>query len=71
MEMSMMQGRAKSRLDNRIVNPAFDEERTEHFLNSLNAIAQADGIATSAELMEIDTIAAEFGLTRPGSPQAN
>ncbi len=65
MEMSMMQGRARSGIDNRIVNPAFDEDRTEHLLNSLHAIAQADGIATSEELIEIDTIAAEFGLTRP------
>ena len=71
MEMSMMQGRAKSRLDNRIVNPAFDEDRAEHFLDSLHAIAQADGITTSAELIEIDTIAAEFGLTRPRSPKAD
>ena len=62
MEMSMMQGRAKSGIDNRIVNPAFDAERAEHFLSSLHAIAQADGITTSAELIEIDTIAAEFGL---------
>jgi putative ABC transport system ATP-binding protein len=63
MEMSMMQGRAKSQLDNRIMNPAFDSERSEHFLNSMYAIAQADGIATSEELIEIDAIAAEFGLT--------
>jgi hypothetical protein len=28
------------------------------------AIAQADGIATSEALFEIDAIAAEFGLTR-------
>ncbi len=71
MEMSMMQGRARSRIDNRIVNPAFDEERTEHFLASLHAIAQADGIATSEELIEIDTIAAEFGLTRPKEPKTS
>jgi putative ABC transport system ATP-binding protein len=64
MEMSMMQGRAKSRIDNSIMNPAFDDERSEHFLNSMYAIAQADGIATSEELFEIDAIAAEFGLTR-------
>lgn len=69
MEMSMMQGRARSRIDNRIVNPALDEGRTEHFLNSLHAIARADGIATSEELIEIDTIAAEFGLTQPKSPE--
>ena len=71
MEMSMMQGRARSRMDNRIVNPAFDEERTEHFLNSLHAIARADGIATSEELIEIDAIAAEFGLGRRGSSKAD
>ncbi len=71
MEMSMMQGRARARIDNRIVNPAFDEERTEHFLASLHAIAQADGITTSEELIEIDTIAAEFGLTRPRDPRMN
>ena len=58
----MMQGRAKSSLDNRIVNPAFDEERAEHLLKSLHAIAQADGVTTSHELIEIDAIAAEFGL---------
>jgi putative ABC transport system ATP-binding protein len=66
MELSMMQGRAKSRLDNRVVNPAFDEERAAYFLNSLHAIAQADGIATSHELIEIDAIASEFGLERKG-----
>lgn len=71
MELSMMQGRAKSRLDNRIVNPAFDEERAGHFLDSLHAIAQADGITTSQELIEIDTIAAEFGLGRKELPKTN
>lgn len=71
MELSMMQGRAKSKLDNRIVNPAFDEKRTEHFLNSLHAIAQADGITTSHELLEIDAIAAEFGLPRNADPKTN
>jgi tellurite resistance protein len=63
MEMSMMQKRAKSRIDNRIKNPVLDTERAEHFLNSLYAIAQADGKATSEELIEIETIAAEFGLS--------
>jgi len=63
MELSMMQKRAKAGIDNRIRNPAFDNERAEHFLNSLHAIARADGIATSEELVEIEAIAAEFGLT--------
>ena len=62
MEFSMMQGRAKSRIDSRILNPALNEERADHFLRSLHAIAQADGITTSEELTEIDAIAAEFGL---------
>jgi ABC-type methionine transport system ATPase subunit len=69
MEMSMMQRRAKSRINNRIMNPAFDDDRAAHFLNSLYAIAQADGIATSEELIEIEAIAAEFGLT-PGQYSA-
>ena len=62
MEMSMMQGRAKSQIDHRDFNPAFDDERAQHFLESLHAIARADGIATSEEIIEIETIAAEFGL---------
>lgn len=43
-------------------------DSAEHFLNSLYAIAEADGITTSEELEEISTIVAEFGLagdTRP------
>ena len=68
MELSMMQKRAQSRIDNRIANPAFDQERTRHFLDSLYAMAQADGVSTSAELMEIETIAAEFGLATSRAP---
>ena len=47
-----------------------DDERTQHFLDSLYAIAQADGISTSEELREIEAIAAEFGLSAkgPGKP---
>lgn len=67
MELSMMQKRAKARIDNRIRNPVFDDERAQHFLDSLHAIAQADGIATSDELIEIEAIAAEFGLKSNGS----
>ena len=66
MEMSMMQGRTKARVDDRMVNPMFDGERAAHFLDSLHAIAQADGAITSDELVEIESIAAEFGLTKPG-----
>jgi putative ABC transport system ATP-binding protein len=64
MEMSMMQGRAKAQVGDRMVNPMLDGERAAHFLESLHAIAQADGAITSEELVEIETIAAEFGLKR-------
>ena len=69
MELSMMQKRAKAGMDNRMVNPALDKDRAEHFLNSLYAIAQADGITSSEELVEIETIAAEFGLTASNQPK--
>ena len=69
MELSMMQRRAQARIDNRIANPAFDEERTRHFLDSLHAMAQADGVSTSAELLEIESIAAEFGLPAKATPE--
>jgi tellurite resistance protein len=64
MELSMMQKRAKSGLDARIVNPVLDEHRAEHFLESLYAIARADGQTSSEELAEIEAIATEFGLAR-------
>lgn len=67
LEMSMMQKRAKSGIDNRISNPAFDDHRAEHFLESLYAIANADGMATPEEIVEIKAIAAEFGLEEKSS----
>jgi putative ABC transport system ATP-binding protein len=69
MELSMMQKRAKAGIDNRIENPAFDNNRAEHFLSSLHAIAQADGIKSSEELIEIKSIATEFGLTPNGNSE--
>jgi len=62
MELSMMQRRASSSLENRSMDPALDKDRAEHFLNSLHAIAEADGITTREELEEISAIVAEFGL---------
>lgn len=67
MELSMMLKRTESGLDNRLDNPALDEERAEHFLDSLFAIARADGKVTSEELVEIEAIAAEFGLAQAAS----
>jgi tellurite resistance protein len=71
MEMSMMQKRAKTGLDNRISNPALDDNRAQHFLDSLHAIAVADGSASAEELIEIDAIAAEFGLHSDDEPQSD
>lgn len=70
MELSMMQKRAQLKIGSKVENPAFDEERMKHFLDSLYAIAQADGISTSEELREIEAIAAEFGFSTkgPGKP---
>jgi len=70
MELSMMQKRAKSGLDTRIVNPVLDKDRAEHFLESLYAIAQADGKTSSEELVEIEAIATEFGLTSDGEAKS-
>jgi putative ABC transport system ATP-binding protein len=69
MELSMMQRRARSGMDNRIMNAALDEVRAEHFLNSLYAMARADGITTSEELQEILAITAEFGLAGKAPPE--
>jgi putative ABC transport system ATP-binding protein len=62
MELSMMQKRARSGMDNRISTKALDENRAEHFMESLYAIARADGAISSEELVEIRAIASEFGL---------
>jgi putative ABC transport system ATP-binding protein len=70
MEMSMMQKRATTGPDNRISQSTFDEIRAQHFLDSLYAIARADGKTSSEELVEIDAIAAEFGLHSDDEPES-
>ena len=67
MELSMMQKRVKSGLENRVSNPALDQERSKHFMESLYAIAQADGQVTPEEIVEIEAVAAEFGLSKDGT----
>jgi len=65
MELSMMQKRAISSG----LNPqGMQADRAEHFVESLYAIANADGNVSPEELHEIKTIAAEFGLSDPNSP---
>lgn len=70
MELSMMQKRARAGLDNRLKNPALDDERARHFLDSLYAMARADGVTTSEEIVEIEAIATEFGLNALESDMA-
>ncbi len=62
MELSMMLKRTRSGVDERLNKPALDERRAEHFLDSMYAIARADGKVTGEEVEEIDEIAAEFNL---------
>lgn len=65
MELSMMQKRAISSGSN---PQRMQADRAEHFVESLYAIANADGNVSPEELHEIKTIAAEFGLADPNSP---
>jgi putative ABC transport system ATP-binding protein len=62
MELSMMQRRAKSGSREGDTSRTFDKERGEHFIQSLYAIAEADGSVSAAEIVEIQSIAAEFGI---------
>ena len=62
MQLSMMLKRTESGMASRLEKPMLDENRTEHFLESLFAIARADGKISSEELTEIEAVAAEFGL---------
>lgn len=64
MEMSMILKRSKTGLRDSSMNPALDENRAGHFLESLYAIARADGTISEEELDEIEAIALEFGLPK-------
>ena len=62
MELSMMQSRSKSGLTARLKHSSLDRERGQQLIDSLYAIAQADGKVSSEEIVEIQTIAQEFGI---------
>lgn len=62
MEMSMMQKRAQTELSNQGTQEGFDGERKQLLVDSLYAIAEADGRVSEEELQEIHAITAEFGL---------
>ena len=62
MDMSMMQQRAQTEFGSDGSHEGFDVERKKLLIDSLYAIAEADGQASEEELEEIQVIAAEFGL---------
>jgi len=64
MEMSMMQKRAQAELSNQSTQEGFDGERKQLLVDSLYAIAEADGRVSEEELQEIHAITAEFGLEK-------
>ena len=66
LQMSLLQGLTQTRNhvhpDATDAAPLLDEARREHFRDSLHAIASADGEITADEALEINRIAAEYGL---------
>ena len=67
MELSLMHKRTSKGMDNNATREILDESRSKHFLQSLYAIAKADGIVTGDEIAEIEVIAGELGLTPEAS----
>jgi uncharacterized membrane protein YebE (DUF533 family) len=47
------------------------QDRSKHFVNSLHAIAKADGITTGEEIDEIEAIVKEFGLAKNEASRAD
>jgi putative ABC transport system ATP-binding protein len=68
MELSMMQKRAYAGASGKPIEPAIDINRSRHFIDSLYALARADGDVSLEELREIEAIATEFGIDKPGTP---
>jgi putative ABC transport system ATP-binding protein len=62
MEMSMMQKRAQAEISGAGVTGGFEGERQQLLVDSLYAIAEADGRVSEEEKQEIHAIIAEFGL---------
>ena len=62
MEMSMMQRRAQAEMSAPNGDGGFQGERKQLLVDSLYAIAEADGRVSEEEQQEIHAIIAEFGL---------
>lgn len=61
MELSLMQKRAQVEMNNQGEAPGMEENRRSLLIDSLYAVAEADGHVSEEELEEIRSIAAEFG----------
>ncbi len=66
MELSMMQKRAISEAATKVEKDGQEAMRSQHFIESLYAIANADGHVSPEEVAEIQAIAQEFGLEDTG-----
>jgi tellurite resistance protein len=64
MELAQNQVRALNAAGN--AKDLFTPEQSAHFIESLHAVAAADGVVSPEELQEINDIAAELGF--PGVP---
>jgi uncharacterized tellurite resistance protein B-like protein len=62
MDISMMQKRAQVEMGGNNLKGGLDIDRKQLLIDSLYAIAQADGRVGDEELVEIRAISAEFGL---------
>jgi putative ABC transport system ATP-binding protein len=62
MELAMMQRSSLSVVDSRLKHPPLGRERGRMLIRSLFKMAEADGQVSPEEVVEIQAIAAEFGL---------
>ncbi len=62
MDISMMQKRAQANISDSDLAQSFEGQRKKALVDSLYAIAEADGRVSEEELAEIRAIAAEFGI---------
>ena len=70
MELAATQHRAHSR-GGATLDSAFDEEQSQHFIESMRAVASADGAIRPEEVAEIEAIARELGFTADPAAHGN
>ena len=70
MELAATQHRAHTR-GGATLDSAFDEEQAQHFIDSMRAVARADGAIRPEEVEEIDAIARELGFAANPAGHSN